>query len=407
MLYIQRLALRGLLSFPPDMEPIELGPLNVLIGPNGSGKSNLIHALELLHATTVDFNEAIQRGGGVDRYLWKGAEKSAESAVMDVTTTEFPVFEGYMRYRLKFINSLGDVFIIDEDIEDIILISAEPTLRFYYRYNKGAPVISTRDAAPGNKLVEKYLEGRPMVARKQSILASLQSREILASLRSQEDERKLSEANRYFKQILTLGEWTFGAGSSLRAPQKIEDPSDMLLPNARNLALVLNEISHLGDRRAFDSAMRRFLPRYEPTSTRIADGTAQIYIHESGLKNPIPSTRISDGTLRFLGIMAALFAPHPPTLLCLEEPELGLHPDAVATLARLLIEASDRMQIVVTTHSESLLSELGDRVESVLVCENHGHGTSIERLDAERLAFWLKDYALGDIWKIGEIGGNP
>ena len=84
-----------------------------------------------------------------------------------------------------------------------------------------------------------------------------------------------------------------------------------------------------------------------------------------------------------------------------------MHPDAVALLAELLVEASSRMQLVVTTHSDSLLSELNDNVESVLVCENNGHGTTIDRLDANRLAFWLKDYALGDIWRIGEIGGNP
>ena len=106
-------------------------------------------------------------------------------------------------------------------------------------------------------------------------------------------------------------------------------------------------------------------------------------------------------------MLAALLSPTPPPLLCIEEPELGLHPDAVALLAELLVDASERMQLVVTTHSDALLSALGDRVDSVLVCENNGHGTTIERLDTERLAHWLKNYSLGDIWRIGEIGGNP
>ena len=108
-----------------------------------------------------------------------------------------------------------------------------------------------------------------------------------------------------------------------------------------------------------------------------------------------------------LAMLAALLSPYPPPMLCLEEPELGLHPDAVALMGELLVKASERMQLVVTTHSEALLSTLSDRVDSVLVCENDGHGTTMEHLDAERLAFWLKDYTLGDIWRIGEIGGNP
>ena len=84
-----------------------------------------------------------------------------------------------------------------------------------------------------------------------------------------------------------------------------------------------------------------------------------------------------------------------------------MHPDAVALLAELLVEASGRMQLVVTTHSDALLSGLSDKVDSVLVCETDGHGTTIERLDAKKLAFWLKDYTLGDVWRMGELGANP
>ena len=138
--------------------------------------------------------------------------------------------------------------------------------------------------------------------------------------------------------------------------------------------------------------MKRFLPRYERMSTRIHGATIQLFLHESGLRDPIPSTRIPDGTLRFPAMLAVLFSPSPPPLLCLEEPELGIHPDAITLLGELLVEASSRMQLVVTTHSDALLSTLGNRVGSILVCDIHGYGTTIERLDPGRLAFWLKDY---------------
>lgn len=397
MPFIQRLGLRGLLSFPPDMEPIELRPLNVLIGPNGSGKSNVIHALELLRAATLDIAETLQDGGGTREWLWKGPHDSFESAIIDVMTGSpfhFPSVH-HVNYNLM-ITEFMNITRIDERIEDVVETLEGAKIRFHYETASNAPVIKRRDATSGDRLVRTYMKA-PIPDGNQSVFTTFRNPQAPVEIRS---------AGESFNRIATFQEWVFGARSSLRKPAQLEDTPNKLLPDSSNLALVLNEINHR-DSMAFDAAMKRFLPRYEHTSTRIVGDTAQLYLHEKGLKNPIPSTRISDGTFRFLGMMAALFAPHPPTLLCVEEPELGLHPDAVALLAELLIEASNRMQIVVTTHSESFLSELGERVDSVLVCENHGYGTTVDRLDAKRLAYWLEKYTLGDIWKIGELGGNP
>jgi predicted ATPase len=107
-----------------------------------------------------------------------------------------------------------------------------------------------------------------------------------------------------------------------------------------------------------------------------------------------------------MAILAILLSPSPPPLLCIEEPELGLHPDAVGLLADLLTEAATRTQLVVTTHSDVLISGLTEQANSVLVCEHRG-GTFIERVDPDRLTHWLDKYRLGEIWRIGELGGNP
>jgi len=129
-------------------------------------------------------------------------------------------------------------------------------------------------------------------------------------------------------------------------------------------------------------------------------------LREKGLREPIPATRLSDGTIRFMAMLALLLSPKPPTLLCMEEPELGLHPDAVYLLADLLVEASSRMQIVVTTHSDTLVSALSENADSVLVCDYLG-GTVMNRVDSDKLKYWLDRYQLGEIWRIGELGGNP
>ncbi len=267
---------------------------------------------------------------------------------------------------------------------------------FYYRFQRGMPVINVRGNGGNSRYTERQLE-RASLIPDQSILKQRKDPDLYP---------ELTWTGRAFEQISTFREWSFGRYAELRRPQQADDPADQLLPNARNLALVLNEIEHRHGS-DLDAVIRRFLPRFKRLSTRIAGGTAQLYLHEGGLDQPIPATRLSDGTLRFLAILAALFAPAPPRLLCIEEPELGMHPDALGLLAEVLVDASKRMQLLVTTHSDVLLSAFSDRIDSVAVCENAGGGTILRRLDADRLSFWLSKYKLGEIWRIGEIGGNP
>jgi predicted ATPase len=92
--------------------------------------------------------------------------------------------------------------------------------------------------------------------------------------------------------------------------------------------------------------------------------------------------------------------------VCIEEPELGLHPDVLPTLAELLKEASRRMQIIVTTHSDVLVDALTDRPEAVLVADKTDEGTALTRLDGTKLKPWLEKYRLGQLWTRGEIGGT-
>jgi predicted ATPase len=102
--------------------------------------------------------------------------------------------------------------------------------------------------------------------------------------------------------------------------------------------------------------------------------------------------------------MALLLDPTPPPILCIEEPEIGFHPDIMPTIAEMLIEASERTQIIVTTHSDALVSALPP--ESVLVCERDDRGSHLRHLEPEKLKNWLEKYSLGDLWRMGEIGGN-
>jgi predicted ATPase len=149
------------------------------------------------------------------------------------------------------------------------------------------------------------------------------------------------------------------------------------------------------------------LPWAEDIATKVVAGTVEVLLHEKALFDSIPSTRLSDGTLRYLCLLAILCHPDPPPLICLEDPEIGLHPDVLPRLGDLLIEASQRTQLIVTTHSDILVSALSEVPEAVVVCERDDAGTHLRRLDKESLDEWLKKYTLGGLWCMGELGGNP
>lgn len=393
--FIRRLRLDSFLSFPPGSESIDLQALNVLIGPNGSGKSNLIEAFELLRATPVDFAGAIRDGGGPSEWLWKG-DRPSKVATVDAEIGEARPTHRPLRYRLEFTAVQSRVEVLDEAIEEVRPITGKRDVLFYYRFQRGHPAISTRERGKNGERFERHLK-RDSLLPDQSVLAQRKDPDLYP---------EVTWLGRQFAEIQPFREWTFGRYAPLREPQKADLPEGKLLPDSRNLALVLNQIEHKDGKR-FNTYLKRFFPRFERMSTRVLGGTVQFYLHEAGFSVPIPPTRLSDGTIRFVAILAALLAPEPPSLLCIEEPELGLHPDAMTLIAELLVEASERTQLVVTTHSDALVSALSATPQSVIACERLGAGTSLRRLEPERLTDWLEKYRLGDLWRMGELGANP
>ena len=137
---------------------------------------------------------------------------------------------------------------------------------------------------------------------------------------------------------------------------------------------------------------------------RINGGYVQPFLHEG--ERLIPASRLSDGTLRYLCLLAILCDPDPPPLICIEEPELGMHPDVLPTIAGLLKDASTRTQLIVTTHSDILVDALTDTPEAVIVCEKHDGATKMQRLTDQNIGHWLEKYRLGELWTRGQIGGN-
>ena len=397
---LNRLQLKGFLSFGPDSDPVELTNLNVLIGPNGVGKSNFLEAIELLHATPTDLPGAIRAGGRPMDWIWK-ADSTPKAATVEARLAALGDLRELV-YRLAFTETANRLEIVDEVLEEVIKTDpTKPDVFFYYRFQNGRPVINVReldsDSFSNGKYFERRLQ-RETISPEQSVLKQK---------RDAEHYPELFQTAKRFEDIQIFREWGFGRSATLRQAQPADLPTESLLPKLENLGLVLNSLEHTDKWARFEEMMSRFLPRFRRLTTRIVSGGAvQIYLHEDHITAPLPATRLSDGTLRFMALLGILLNAESASLLCIEEPELGLHPDGMSLMAELLIEASEKTQLIVTTHSDALVSALTEQAESVLVCDYLKNGTTLQRLDAEKLKFWLEKYRLGEVWRLGKIGGN-
>ncbi len=374
----------NLLSFGPKSDRLELRPLNVLIGPNGSGKSNLVEAISLLRAAPTHLAAPIRDGGGIRDWIWKGARGA--TAYLEVVVDN-PRGSQPLRHTIWFTESSQKFELVDEQIESGTPGRLDEPY-FYYRFQQGHPVLGV----PGQH--ERRLR-REDVSLDESIL----------SQRKDPDQYpEITYLGRVYAQIRQYREWCFGRYTVPRQPQKADQPNDFLEPDCGNLGLVLNRLRlDPPVKRNILENLQQLYGGIEDYEVSIEGGTVQVFFQEAGFT--IPATRLSDGTLRYLCLLAILCHPSPPPLICIEEPELGLHPDIMPTIARLLKVASTRSQLVVTTHSDILIDEFSDQPESVVVCEKSEGQTNMRRLDGHALQEWLQKYRLGQLWTQGQIGG--
>jgi len=382
---IKSLRIQNLLSFGKDSPTIELGDLNVLIGPNGSGKSNVIEIIGLLRSTPKDFAAEVGDSGGISELLWKGRPK-ATSATIEVIASPQGVSRT-IRYRLAFTKTGPLLKIADERIENEKPDAGHDKPYLYFDYSGGRPVLNVAGE-------QRHLR-REEVNPQQSILSQRQD---------PDQYPEVTYLGRFFGSFRLYRNWDFGPDSGIRDLYGSELKTDFLEEDISNLGLMLNRVRS-ESKTDFLKYLKMFYDGAEDIYTKIVGGLVDLRLEEEGGIS-IPASRLSDGTLRWLSLLTILLHPDPPPLVCIEEPELGLHPDVIRPLAKLLLIASDRMQLIVTTHSDALIDELSETAKSVIVCEKHDGSSVLKRLDNDQLSEWLTRYKLGQLWRTGEIGGN-
>ena len=396
-LLIRRLKISGMLSFGPKGIDMPMGPLNVLIGPNGSGKSNFIEALALLQAAPRELTAPVKRMGGISEWLWKG-DGSTRTATIEATVN-LPPGGMPLLHRLEFTEH-GTRFELTG--ETIGYASTQINLdggERLYHFADGSAVLSGEPLSFPGQFSSQFDRGFSSddLSMEESILSQVRDPEAYPFLRWLQQR---------YSAIRLYRNWEFGPDADLRQSPRADEPSTFLTERGKNLPLALSRLR--GDsRQMFFKSLQQLYDGIEDFQVEVGGGRAELFVVERGAgERYIPASRLSDGTLRYMALAAILLDPEPPPLVVIEEPELGLHPDVVLGIGEMLVKASKRTQLVVTTHSRVLINALEDDVSSVVVCEKYDGESRFERLDPEHLSIWLEKYSLGYLWSTGEIRGN-
>lgn len=398
-MFIKHIQARGLLSFGSDGIDLPLENLNVLIGPNGSGKSNLLELFALLKAAPSALTEPIKDLGGVREWLWKtDFGGHLNEATLDVVI-EKPIGGNRIesidiRHVLNVAEHGGRFEVVDERIEDATTEAGKERPSVYYDFRHGNPILADRSIGRNRELERGSVRSDASIL---SLYRDPDSYPVLASLQDR------------YPQIRLFRNWSFGPSARLRREQGIDILGDFLSDGGDNLVVVLAKLLNSKSKKRFKEELIDSLGRLYngivDVNFNIEYGSMQLRLEESGARE-IPASRLSDGTLRYLSLLSILLHPDPPPLIAIEEPELGLHPDVIPHIVDLMQRCAERTQLVVTTHSRLLVDALIDSPQAVVVCEKHNGQSHFERLDPERLGVWLQRYSLGQLWSMGEIGGN-
>jgi predicted ATPase len=388
---LESVTLQGFLSYGPDPVTVGLEPLNVLIGPNGSGKSNFVEAFAVLRALPKDLPLPIREGGGVRDWLCKGPPLAREARLEAVFSAGVGKPNApEIRYWIAF-GAQGDAFaVLDERVENRDLDRGHPKPFFYFGYENGRPMLSVAGGGPRRALRREDIDP---------------TQSILSQRRDPDAYPELAEIATRLGNIRIYREWAFGPQAPIRQSCRADVRSDFLSESLDNLPARLAVLKRDPDTKS------RLLELLHDLGLGFDDleivpegGRLQLYLMEG--RHSLAAHRLSDGTLRYLALLAILLDPQPTaSLVVIEEPELGLHFDMMPKIAGLLEQASRATQLVVTTHSDTLVDALSNPA-SILVCEREEGSSHPRRLDPEKLRPWLERDSLGTLWTRGNLGGT-
>ncbi|RQN36590.1 AAA family ATPase [Paraburkholderia tropica] len=372
---------------------VPLGSLNVITGPNGSGKSNLYRALRLLALTARGgVIPSLAREGGLQSTLWAGPERFSRAVSAGEHAVQGTVRKDAVSLKLGFAGEtfgyaidLGlpppastSQFALDPVIKRECIWSG-PILRpSALLVDRQGPMIRIRGEGGGRGGSDDWTTLAQPVASFDSMMTEFA------------DPRSAPEMIAVREQIRS---WRFydhfrtDVQAAARQVQ-IGTHSPVLSDDGANLAAALQTIREIGDGAALDAAIGDAFPGARAEIVN-HEGRFEVALRQDGLLRPLRGAELSDGTLRYLLLAAALLSPRPPALLVLDEPETSLHPDLLPSLARLIARASTQSQVLVVSHAPRLVAALEREAGSQsIVLERRLGATALADEDAHDVPAW-------------------
>jgi predicted ATPase len=348
---ITRLAISGYRSLR-DVR-VTLGALNVVTGANGSGKSSLYRALKLLADIAQGrIIQSLAAEGGLQSTLWAGPEAFSRAMKAGKQPVQGLVRKHSISLKLGFSGDdygyaidLGlpssGIFLNDPAIKVESLWTGERLGRSNAFAIRTGRFVRIRD--DNGEWREAYQQLEPFDSMMTHCSDPREALELLLLRERMRDWR-------FYDHLRT------DRDAPSRKPQ-VGTYTPVLASDGSDLAAAIQTIRVIGDARQLDAAISDAFP-----GARIhvsgSDGFFEVETQQHGLLRPLKAAELSDGTLRYLLLVAALLSPRPPTLMILNEHETSLHPDLLPPLARLIAQASAQSQVVVVSHAASLVGAL-------------------------------------------------
>ncbi len=357
---------------------LSLGRLVALIGPNGSGKSNLLDALRMIHALMDRGREVTPvfgDRGGFEEVVWGGDLKEEVSIRLKWRDDSLPK-DLWQSCSAQFGHEeFADVVFTGEELSTSEGQVLRRTGRSNYSFEEVSRVVESGSLQPDRSAAPAFKN-------------RLESPNVLQS----------------------MGAWAFYRlnPTAMRQPQPVRKEYK-LNESGQNLSAVVHTLFSDDDPTLGEivDVLKACVPTVEKLSSPITDdGRTYVALKEKWVPMPVGSWGLSDGTLLALALATALMTPRPPSLIVLEAPDTGLHPHVMETLAEMLTVASEKTQVIITTHSPHLLDFLP--LEAFVVVDKRKGETEFRSLknrrDAQRV---VKELGIGDAWVSGHLGGVP
>jgi predicted ATPase len=373
------------------------GNLNVVIGPNASGKSNLLRCLETLSvAAKGGLGKHIQQEGGMEPIVWDGR---TDHVRICAKTTPIPPYRDAVKDALTFELRLGR-------------LGNSSAYRVDYEVLGNFSKVETGEMQQPFKLLERDPN--------HAVVYSINSQQFEAPPASvPEEETLLSIASGPFTANHIIGEfqkelasWKVYQGfqtdrdAPIRSPQ-VTRADTQVNADGQNLISVLHTLytSSRDFKNEVNTAMSAAFGEdfEEIIFPPAADQRIQLRIRWRSLKREQSAADLSDGTLRFLFLLAILANPSPPPLIAIDEPEIGLHPSMLPIVAEYARDASNRSQVILTTHSPEFLDAFGEEVPTTTVVEWQNGETHMRVVSGDDLTYWLTQYSLGELYRSREL----